>query len=96
MRHTIQGCVVTERTNPAAAGKYHLAGLILAATKGVTNQINTTEISNILTKFVITSTYKSLPQRCTSRLRRICAHLGFFLWSEGERTQVDMKRRRTV
>jgi hypothetical protein len=96
MSRPTMGCVGDEPDNPAAAANGYLAGPIWSATKGVTNQTNTTDISNVLTKFVISLTYKSLPQGCTSRLRRICAHLGFFLRSEGERTQFDMKRRRTV
>lgn len=33
--------------------------------------------SELLTIFPVSSFLKSLAQRCTSQLRRICAHLGF-------------------
>lgn len=67
--------------------------------RDVADQAISVRISEILTTFDISLFSESLPQGCTSGFllpRRICTHLGFFLRTEGERTQVDMKRGRTV
>lgn len=76
------GCAIGLNVGPKSDRFADHTIAMLNRTEGVTcnrNLLNAASINDCLTTSLILWNGKSLPQGCTSRLRRICAHLGFFL-----------------